>query len=129
MASEVYTPATVINQLVERDNLNPRNEVLFIDVMEQFRSSFIAENRREPTNSELRAHGVLMLSGIFPERFAGSGVAAYTIILDPPEVVDSNGILLPVSERQLIVLGLLEAGRNVTAENMQAVFNATQQGE
>lgn len=129
MASEVYTPATVINQLVERDNLSPRNEVLFIDVMEQFRSSFIAENRREPTNPELRAYGVLMLSGIAPEQYVGSGPAAYTIILDPPEVVDSNGILLPVSERQLIVIGLMEAGRNVTAENMQAVYNATQQGE
>ena len=127
-ASQIYTPATVINQLVDSRNLSPQNEITFRRVMDQYRSSLTAAGT-EPTNDDLFDYGELMFTGIAPEQFWGSGAAAYTIMLNPPEVVDSTGTIIPVAARQQIVLALLEAGRNVTAQNMQAVYNATQQGE
>lgn len=127
-AIQAFTPATVLNQIVGDRNLSGQNALIFRQVMGQYISSVTATGV-EPTNNDLYEYGELMLTGIAPEQFFGSGAAAYTIMLNPPEVVDSTGTVLPVSVRQQIVLGLLEAGRNVTAENMQAVYNATQQGE
>lgn len=127
-ASQIYTPATVIGQLVDSRNLNPQKSLVFRRVMDQYRTSLTTAGI-EPTNEELFAYGELMFTGIAPERVIGSGPAAYTIMLNPPEVVDSTGTIIPVADRQQIVLALLQAGRNVTAQNMQAVYNATVQGD
>lgn len=126
-AIQAFTPATVINQIVGDRNISGQNAITFRRVMTQYISS-LTENGTVPENDDLYDYGELMLSDSMPQSY-WNATPVYQIMLEPPEVVDSTGTIIPVSERQLIVIGLLEAGRDVTAENMQAVFNATQQGE